>query len=83
MPNDSLLRRHVPSPDPIHVRVHRPEVNDEPPDDWTWTEAETARLVLPRPGYGLGIKGNARNYYDATNSLLPFVLVWRRGIPIR
>ncbi|KAK9822825.1 hypothetical protein WJX81_005639 [Elliptochloris bilobata] len=54
----------------------------EPPDDWAWTPADEARLVLPRPGYGLDIRGNSRNFYDATNSLLPFVLVWRRGIPI-
>jgi hypothetical protein len=64
------------------VALDRPTYEGEPPEGWAWSEADAWQLALPRPGYGLGIAGNARNYYDATNSLLPFVLVWRRGIPI-
>ncbi len=64
------------------MALDRPTYEGEPPEGWAWSEADARQLALPRPGYGLGIAGNARNYYDATNSLLPFVLVWRRGIPI-
>ena len=53
--------------------LRRSRDDNEPPDEWEWTAAERARLVVPRPGYGMGIQGNARNYYDAANSLMPFV----------
>ena len=53
--------------------LRRVQSDEEPPDEWVWTAADTERLVLPPPGYGMGIKGNSRNYYDAANSLLPYV----------
>lgn len=53
--------------------LRRVQNDEEPPDEWVWTAADTGRLVLPPPGYGMGIKGNSRNYYDAANSLLPYV----------
>ncbi|KAK9804368.1 hypothetical protein WJX72_009528 [[Myrmecia] bisecta] len=50
--------------------------------DWTWTQAEARHLVIPPDGYGLALKGDARSYYDRSNSLLPYVLVHKKGIPI-
>eukprot|EP00798_Chlamydomonas_sp_ICE-L_P016889 gene16889-23165_t len=37
---------------------------------------------VPKPGYGLGMKGNSQDYHDPSNSLLDGVLQHRRGIPI-
>ena len=57
--------------------MRRAQSDEEPPDEWEWTAADAERLVLPPPGYGMGIKGNSRNYYDAANSLLPYVRALR------
>ena len=53
--------------------MRRAQSDEEPPDEWVWTAEDAERLVLPPRGYGMGIKGNSRNYYDAANSLLPYV----------
>ncbi len=55
--------------------LRRSQDDEDPPDEWVWTAGDTGKLVLPPPGHGMGIKGNSRNYYDAANSLLPYVRV--------
>ncbi|KAK9903275.1 hypothetical protein WJX75_001714 [Coccomyxa subellipsoidea] len=39
-------------------------------------------LKVPEDGYGLGLQGESRDYYRASNSLLPCVLIDKKGIPI-
>ncbi|CAL8465273.1 g4808 [Coccomyxa elongata] len=39
-------------------------------------------LKVPEDGHGLGLRGESRDYYRASNSLLPCVLTHKKGIPI-
>ncbi|CAK0786826.1 hypothetical protein CVIRNUC_010040 [Coccomyxa viridis] len=41
-----------------------------------------SQLTVPEAPYGLGLKGESVEYYRPDNSLLPYVLTARRGIPI-
>ncbi|KAL3159165.1 hypothetical protein ABBQ32_011153 [Trebouxia sp. C0010 RCD-2024] len=55
-----------------------------PMSAWTWEkhEAAAAWMVVPTGEAGLGLQGDNENYYDPSNSLLPFVLAQKKGIPI-
>ncbi|DBA89655.1 TPA: hypothetical protein ACH3X2_004547 [Trebouxia sp. C0005] len=69
-----------PSPDDTPRQAELPY----PMSAWTWEQQSSAAdwMIVPSGNAGLGLQGDSENYYDPSNSLLPFVLATRKGIPI-